>query len=148
MTVFAWILLYLVGIGYLPWENAVVALALWWFLTLPFNTWRDFNAAMNLDRVKKGCTVELPPEDERELEPDHVRVVGIVLWLPGAFKNWFFNHTWGTLYFLKLGKPKDRGFTDRINRLSNDESDPKLAAKARAVAKRWLHRFDRRGRHT
>ena len=131
-----------------PMECLLALIWCWWLLWLMPNTWRDFLAGMNYDRLKHGGTVNLPTDpEERFNEPDADWVVKWVLWLPGAAKNFLLAQIVCVLYFGRVPKPWiDVGVTKMLNRMEAQGGG--IADRAQRVRKRWLSRYDRRGIHT
>jgi hypothetical protein len=130
----------------LPWWTPLAVIPVVWLVCLPVTTWRDYLAAMTLDRIEHGCEVTLPAEDERCLEPDHVRVVRWFLWPGAALKNFTLAQLVCIFYFRTLPKPKlDVGLTRLLNRMVR--TGGWRQDRARAIQKRWLDRADRRGKH-
>lgn len=140
-------LLYAVGIGYLPWGNALVAFALWAWVTLPGTTWRDYAAGTNVIRVRKGGSVVLPPPEQCCLTPDHERLLAWQLDLPAFARNFLFNATWGAIYFLEWPR-WEVGFTRRMNRYREGLHGAVKQSEAFDICARWLDRMDARGKHT
>jgi hypothetical protein len=157
----ATLLLVLVADGVLPMWGALAALwALALVLLLP-HTWRDYIAGTNFRRVEKGCKVTLPPEDERQNEPDAERVVTFILWPFAAVKNFIVAMLAAVFYFRVVPRPLrfsrdgwrlrvragDVGLTMLLNRMV-DEQTGWRRYKALALRKRWLNRYDHRAVHT
>lgn len=122
----------------------------WWLLLLPINTWRDFLAGMSyyrLERMGRGDWLADPDPAERCNEPDADRVVKYCLWLPGAAKNFITAKIATVFYYHTWLKWSDVGLTKLTNRMA-EEGTPKQKAKAMSLRRRWLDRYDPRGKHT
>lgn len=131
----------------LPWWTPLVSMWVSAFLFLPFSTLRDFHAGMSIDRIKHGCEVVLPPEAERRLEPEATFIVKYMLLPMAMLRNFLFNLTWATIYFIDLPRWGEIGFTMRMNRYRQGPVG-KRRDRAFAICKGWLNRADRRGEHT
>lgn len=132
----------------LPLWVPLAALWGWWLLWLPVNTWRDFLAAMTYQRLKHGGSVVLPPEDERCNEPDGVFIVERLMGPAGMLKNFVLAQLVAVFIFRTAPEwPNDVGLTKLLTRLAKEDEGWRGDLAARLL-KRWLHRYDRRGRHT
>jgi hypothetical protein len=148
MTLLAVLMLGLLTQGFIPLWGAIAALVAWWLITLPGNTWFGYAAAMTYDRVRHGCMVVLPAEDERANEPDVDRLVRYQLWFPAAFKNYVLSKLVCIFYFGRWPRwGKEGGLTMTLNRLVAEETGWRYD-RARAIQKRFLDRYDRRSKHT
>jgi hypothetical protein len=138
------------GYFHLPLHWTILAAWVWWSVFLVPNTWRDFLAGMTYYRLKRlgrGDWVAEPDPEQRCNEPDADRVVSIVLWLPGAAKNFVVAKLASAFYYFTWPRLQDVGLTKLTNRMA-DTGTPRQKAKAASVRRRWLDRYDPRGHHT
>lgn len=134
----------------LPWWVPLVAMLAAQLLFLPVTTWLYYLAAMNIGRVEGGGGVVKPALDERRNEPDAARVVKWLLYPVGAITNWLLMNLVALLYFgVRPRWRTEAGLTSLLNRLVREE--PLFSwrfDRARSVQRRWLDRYDPRGKHS
>lgn len=134
----------------MPFWGALLILWIAWAVYLPAQTWMEFLAGMSIDRVKHGCTIVLPPEDERSNTEDGDWVVKYLLWPGAALDNFLLAQAVALFYFHVVPIPwKDVGLTKLLNRMV-DTYPPgsRQHDLALPLRKRWLNRYDRRAVHT
>lgn len=166
MNTFAATLL-LIGMSYgLPLWAALTIQAVVWLVMLAPHTWRDFLAAMNLYRVRRGGEVVLPADlSEVRVHPDAEWVVTWLLGPPGTLKNFVLAQIAAVVYFHVIPRPirfrfwmegwkvryefalGDVGLTKLLDRLVDTYTDWRHY-EALAVRARWLSVYDPRGLHT
>lgn len=135
----------------LAWWTPLAAMAVARLVLLPVTTWLYFLAGMNVARVEGGGRVTVSTDrEERRNEPDAANVVKWFLWPEGALANWCLMNLVAIFYFGTRPRWKtEAGLTMLLNRLVREEPlDSWRFDRARSVQRRWLDRYDPRGKHT